>query len=149
MGFGDVVQQAIHAATVVPRLSVAATRAGLGSSGAFEVLRITQSALRAAATNGRGVPGRSNAMRHFMWQAVLTARFGVEAAQTIAAAQETGSPTRRDSGVDRANNAAGQAYGAAHVEQLTVGSPADAMAVLVPVALDMWESDELVWVRPH
>ena len=149
MGFGDVVQQAIHAATVVPRLSAAATRAGLGPAGAVEVLRISQSALQAAAAHGRGVPGRSNALRHFMWQAVLTARFGAEAAQSIADAQETGSPTRRDSEVDQHNNAAGQAYGAAHADELTAGSPADAMAVLVPVGLEMWESDELVWVRPH
>lgn len=149
MGFGDVVQQAIHAATVVPRLSAAATRAGIGPAGAVEVLRISQAALQAAAAHGRGVPGRSNAMRHFMWQAVLTARFGVEAAQSIALAQETGSPARRDSGVDQHNNAVGQAYGTAHVAELTAGSPADAMAVLVPVALEMWESDELVWVKPH
>ncbi|RYC12969.1 DUF6973 domain-containing protein [Nocardioides zhouii] len=149
MGFGDVVQRAIHKATVVPRLSAAATRAGLGPAGTVEVLRISQTALQAAATHGSGVPGRSNALRHFMWQAVLTARFGVEAAQSIAVAQEAGSPTRKDSGVDQHNNAAGQAYGAAHVGELTAGSPADAMAVLVPVALEMWESDELVWVRPH
>lgn len=149
MGFGAVVQQAIHAATVVPRLSVAATRAGLGPAGALEVLRISQAALRASAAHGRGVPGRSNAMRHFMWQAVLTARFGVDAAQSIAVAQEAGSPSRRDSGVDQLNNAAGQAYGAAHVDELTAGSASDAMAVLVPVALEMWESDELVWIKPH
>jgi hypothetical protein len=149
MGFGDVVQQAVHAATVVPRLSAAATRAGLGPGGAVEVLRISQAALRAAAAHGRGVPGRSNALRHFMWQAALTARFGVEAAQSIAVAQETGSPTRRDSAVDQHNNAVGQAYGAAHVDELTAGSPSDAVAVLVPVALEMWESDELVWVKPH
>ena len=31
---------------------------------------------------------------------------------------------------------------------LTAGSPADAMAVLVPVALEKWESDELVWIKP-
>jgi hypothetical protein len=149
MGFGDVVQQAIHAATVVPRLSAAATRAGLGPAGALEVLRVSQAALQASAAHGRGVPGRSNAMRHFMWQAVLTARFGVEAAQSIAVAQEAGSTARRDSRVDQHNNAAGQAYGAAHVEELTAGSASDAMAVLVPIAFEMWESDELVWVEPH
>ena len=149
MGFGDVVQQAIHAATVVPRLSAAAMKAGLGPGGAVEVLRISQAALRVAAAHGTGVPGRSNAMRHFMWQAVLTARFGVEAAQSIALAQEVGTPTRRDSRVDQHNNAAGQAYGTAHVDELTAGSTSDAMAALVPVALEKWESDELVWVRPH
>ena len=146
MGF---VAQAIHSATAVPRLYAAATRAGLGPSGAVEVLRISQAALAAAAKHGRGVPGRANAMRHFMWQAVLTARFGVEAARTIAGAQEVGTPNRRDSGVDENNNVAGRTYGAAHAETLTAGSPSEAMTSLVPVALAMWESDELVWVRPH
>ena len=149
MGFGDVVQQAVHAGTGVPRLYVAATRAGLGPSGAFEVLRISQAALRVAATHGRGVPGRSNAMRHFMWQATLTARFGVEAARSIAAAQEAGAPARRDSRVDEQNNAAGQAYGAEHASDLAGLTPSEAMASLAPVALGMWETGELVWVMPR
>ena len=140
---------AIHSATAVPRLYAAALKAGLGPSAGFEVLQVSQAALQAAATHGRGVPGRTNAMRHFMWQAVLTARFGVDAARTIAAAQEAGSPNRGDSRVDEHNNAAGQAYGAAHVEDLKAGAASAAMAVLVPVALEKWESDELVWIKPH
>jgi hypothetical protein len=146
MGFGDVVQQAIHAGSGVPRLYAAATRAGLGPSGAFEVLRISQAALQAAATHGRGVPGRTNAMRHFMWQATLTARFGVDAARVLAAAQEAGTPNRRDSRADEHNNAAGQAYGSEHTEELAGLTPSEAMTSLVPVALAMWESGELVWV---
>ncbi|RYB96160.1 hypothetical protein EUA06_00815 [Nocardioides glacieisoli] len=150
MGFpGTSVASAIHSATVVPRLYAAALKAGLGPSGAFEVLQVSQAALQAAAANGRGVPGRSNAMRHFMWQAVLTARFGADVAQAIAAAQEAGTPSHRDSSVDQRNNAVGQAYGAEHVDDLTAGSASAAMTVLVPVALEKWESDELVWVRPH
>ncbi len=149
MGFGDVVQQAIHAGTGVPRLYAAALKAGLGPTGAVEVLRISQAALAAAAKHGRGVPGRTNAMRHFMWQAVLTARFGVDAARTIAAAQEVGSPNRRDSGVDAHNNSVGQDYGAANASELAAGSPTDAMTALVPVALAKWEADELVWIRPR
>ncbi|GAB3036729.1 hypothetical protein GCM10011376_39910 [Nocardioides flavus (ex Wang et al. 2016)] len=149
MGFGDVVQQAIHAGTGVPRLYAAATRAGLGPSGALEVLRISQAALTAAAAHGRGVPGRTNAMRHFMWQATLTARFGLDAARAMAAAQEAGSPNRRDSRVDEHNNAAGQAYGSEHATDLAGLSPSEAMTSLVPVALAMWESGELVWVRPR
>lgn len=140
---------AIHSATAVPRLYAAALSAGLGPSGGLEVLRISQAALRAAATHGRGVPGRANAMRHFMWQAVLTARFGGDAARTIADAQEAGTPSRRDSSVDQHNNAAGRAYGADHVGDLTAGSASAAMSVLVPVALEKWASDELVWVKPH
>ena len=149
MGFGDVVQQAIHAGTGVPRLYAAATRAGLGPSGAFEVLRVSQAALQAAATHGRGVTGRTNAMRHFMWQATLTARFGVDVARSIAAAQEAGTPSRRDSRADEHNNAAGQAYGTEHAEDLAGLTPSEAMSSLVPVALGMWESGELVWVRPR
>jgi hypothetical protein len=140
---------AIHAATGVPRLYAAALKAGLGPSGGLEVLRISQAALRSAAAHGRGVPGRSNAMRHFMWQAALTARFGVDAARTIAAGQESGSPHRRDSQVDEHNNAVGQAYGAQHADDLATGSASAVMTALVPVALEKWESDELVWVKPH
>ena len=149
MGFGDVVQQAIHAGSGVPRLYAAATRAGLGPSGAFEVLRISRAALQAAATHGRGVPGRTNAMRHFMWQAALTARFGLEAARELAAAQEAGTPNRRDSSVDEHNHATGQAYGAEHASELAGLSPSEAMTSLVPLALAMWESGELVWVSPR
>ena len=149
MGLGDVLGQAIHSATGVPRLYVAALNAGLGPGGAAQVLRISQAALQAAAVHGRGVPGRTNAMRHFMWQALLTARFGVEAARTIATAQEAGTLNRRDSRVDEHNNEVGRAYGTAHAGDLTAGSTSDALALLVPVALEKWESDELIWVKPH
>ena len=149
MGFGDVVQQAIHAGTGVPRLYAAAIGAGLGPAGAVEVLRISQAALSAAASHGRGVPGRSNALRHFMWQAALTARFGVESARAIASAQEAGSPRRRDSRIDEHNNAAGRAYGSEHADELASLSPSEAMTSLVPVALAMWEAGDLVWVSPR
>ncbi|MDR7253464.1 hypothetical protein J2X46_002454 [Nocardioides sp. BE266] len=146
MGFLD---QAIHAATGVPRLYTAALKAGVGPAGAFEVLRISQSALTTAAAQGRGVPGRTNAMRHFMWQALLTARFGRPVAASIARAQEQGSPDGRDSRVDQHNNAVGQDHGEAHAEELKTLSIADALTMLVPVALEKWESDELIWVKPH
>ena len=72
-----------------------------------------------------------------------------DAARTIAAAQEAGTPSHRDSRVDEHNNAVGQAYGAEHAADLSTGSATAAMSALVPVALEKWESDELVWVRPH
>ena len=147
MGFGDVLGQAIHSSSAVPRLYVAARKAGLGTSDTFEALRISRDAMTSAAQHGRGVPGRANAMRHFMWQAVLTARFGLDAARTIAAAQEAGTPSRKDSRVDAHNNEVGQAYGAEHAADLRPLTPGEAMASLVPVALAKWESDELVWVR--
>lgn len=146
MGFLD---QAIHAATGVPRLYAAGLKAGLGPAGAFEVLRISEAALRAAAAQGHGVPGRTNAMRHFMWQALLTARFGRPAAATIARAQEQGTPAVRDSRTDEHNNGVGQQHGEEHAAELKGLSTADAMALLVPVALEKWESDELIWIKPH
>ena len=141
--------QAIHAATGVPRLYTAGLKAGLGPAGAFEVLRISEAALRAAAAQGRGVPGRTNAMRHFMWQALLTARFGRPVAATIARTQEQGTPSARDSRVDEHNNGVGQQHGQEHAAELKVLSTTDAMALLVPVALEKWEADELIWIRPH
>jgi len=149
MGFGDLVSRAAHTATVVPRLYAAALRTGIGPVGAAEVLRISEAALRTASSHGRGEPGRINALRHFMWQAVLTARFGIAVAGPIATAQEDGSPAHLDSRVDAHNNAVGQEYGAAHASDLQVGSPSEVMERLVPVALEKWEADELVWVRPH
>ena len=149
MALADLLGQALHHATVVPRLYTAALQAGLGPSGAMQVLLVSQAALQAASAHGRGAPGRVNAMRHFMWQAVLTARFGLDVARTLAAAQEAGTPHQRDSSVDATNNAAGQAYGLAHVSDLTAGSPSDACALLVPVALEKWDADELIWVRPR
>ena len=66
---------------------------------------------------------------------------------TIAAAQEAGTPSRKDSRVDAHNNEVGQAYGTEHAADLRPLTPGEAMASLVPVALAKWESDELVWVR--
>ena len=149
MGLGDLLDQAIHSSTVVPRLSAAAIKAGLGPSGVFEVLRVSEAALRIAAAHGRGVPGRTNALRHFMWQAVLSARYGVDAARTIADAQEAGTPSRKDSSVDQHNNAVGQDYGASHASELQAGSASEVLTLLVPVALEKWESDELIWVKPR
>ena len=149
MALGDLFDQALHSATVVPRLSAAALKSGLGPAGTVEVLRISEAALRTAAGEGRGVPGRTNALRHFMWQAVLTARFGLDVASTLAAAQEAGTPNSKDSTVDEHNNVAGQTYGAAHADELKVGSPSEVTTMLMPVALAKWEADELIWIRPH
>lgn len=148
MALGDLVRQAVHSASGVPRLASAAARAGVGPAGVVQVLRISEASLRSAAAHGSGTPGRANALRHFMWQALLTARFGQHIAHSVAQAQETGTPNRRDSQVDHHNNAVGQEYGAAHPE-LRIGSIGDALSLLVPVGLAKWEAGELVWVRPQ
>ena len=149
MAIGDLVRQALHAAAGPQRLYVAALRAGAGPAGGVEVLRISEAAVRAATTHGAGVPGRTNAVRHFIWQALLTARLGRQVAQAVAAAQETGSQRLKDSQVDEHNNVVGQEHGAAHAADLREGSVTAAVERLVPVALAKWDSGELVWVRPR
>ena len=146
MDMGDLVRQATHTATVVPRLWSAALRGGSGARGAVEVLRISEAALRTAAAQAGGVPGRTNAVRHFLWQAVLTARLGRETAAEVALSQETGTTRYSDSLVDHHNNVVGQTYGAAHAAELREGSVSAAVESLVPVALEKWDAGELVWV---
>ena len=148
MGVSNAFERVVHAATTVPRLYSAAIAAGVGPAGAVQVLRISEAALRTSTARGSGVPGRTNALRHFIWQAMLTSRFDRSVAASIARAQERGSPTRRDSHVDDHNNAIGQDHG----EQdptLASGSITAAVDRLAAVGLAKWEADELTWVRPH
>jgi len=139
---------AIHAATGVPRIFAAALRAGADPVGAGQVVLISGGATTVATRRGRGVPGRQNAVRHFIWQALITARHGVTVAQAVAEAQESGTPNAADSRVDRHNNAVGQEYGAAHLDALATGSVSEALESLAGVALEKWAVDELIWVSP-
>jgi hypothetical protein len=148
MGVSETITQVVHAATTAPRLCSAALKAGVGPAGAVQVLRISEGALRTSAARGSGVPGRTNALRHFMWQALLTARFDRSVAASIARSQERGTPNEHDSRVDHHNNAAGQAYGEAN-PGLASGPLSDALESLADVGLEKWESDELIWVKEH
>ena len=148
MGVSKPFARVLHAATTVPRLYAAALAAGVGPAGAVEVLRISEASLRTSTARGRGVPGRINALRHFIWQAMLTARFDRSVAASIAQAQERGTPTVRDSRVDDHNNGIGQDYGEEH-PTLATEAIASAAERLAAVGLDKWESDELIWVRPR
>lgn len=146
MAIGDLLRQAVQSSTGPARLYAAALRAGAGPAGGVEVLRISEAAVRTAAAHAGGVPGRTNAVRHFLWQAVLTARLGRATAAAVALSQETDTTRPADSLVDHHNNAVGQAYGEAHAEELRAVSVSEAVEGLVPVALEKWDSGELVWV---
>jgi hypothetical protein len=137
---------AINAATGVPRLFGAALRAGAGPAGAAQVIAMSGGATSVATRRARGVPGRQNAVRHFAWQALLTARLGLELARAVAEAQETGTPNATDSRVDRHNNALGQEYGVAHAAELSALPISDALERLAEVGLQKWAAGELVWV---
>jgi len=139
----------LHAATGVPRLFAAAMRAGAGPVGSAQVVAISGAATSVAARRARGEPGRQNAVRHFVWQALVTARHGGAVARAVAEAQETGTSNPADSRVDRHNNTVGQEYGAAHADALGIGSVSKALEGLAGVALAKWESGELIWVRPR
>jgi hypothetical protein len=137
---------AINAATNVPRLFGAALRAGAGPAGAAEVIAISGGATSIATRRARGVPGRQNAVRHFTWQALITARLGPDLARAVAEAQETGTPNAADSRIDRHNNAVGQEYGAAHAAELSALPMSEALEHLAEVGLEKWAAGDLLRV---
>jgi len=138
---------ALHAALGVPGLYRAARRAGAGPRDAIDVLLCSAWVLFVVAPRAAGAHGRQNAVRHFVWQAALTARHGEGVARSVADAQEEGSVQPLDSAADRRNNAVGQAYGAAHARELA-GVPLRAeLDELLAVGLTKWQAGELSAVR--
>jgi hypothetical protein len=139
-------RSAIHAASGVPRIFTAAVRAGASPATAAQVVTISAAATTVATRRGRGAPGRQNAMRNFVWQALVTARHGVVLSRAIASAQEVGTPDPRDSEVDQHNNTVGQEYGGAHGVDLAGLSLREASERLAGVALEKWANGELAGV---
>ena len=141
--FGTAVATARNASVGAPRLYRAARQAGASRTEALDVLAASAGALLLAARQGSGRPGRQNAVRHFTWQAVLTARHGVQVATAVADAQERGSTRLRDTAVDQRNNAAGQAWGHAHAQELASGSLRSALDTASSAAMTKWAAGEL------
>lgn len=70
------------------------------------------------------LPWKQNAIRHFMWQALLTAKYGTRVALRMAAAHEQGNnPHDLDTRVDRMNNPIGRAFGRRHRSAVSQISP--------------------------
>ena len=134
---------AVHALAGTPRLFAAAHRAGAGLRGSVRVLVTSAEVLFLVAPRAAGVPGRQNAVRHFVWQAALTARHGSAVATAVGEAQERGSTRSRDSAADRHNNAVGRRHGAAHAEELARLPSRAALDSLLGAALAAWEAGEL------
>lgn len=126
-----------------PRLWQAARGAGAGPAAATEVVMDSALAFSSAVTGSPTQWRRQNAVRHFVWQALLTARHGEAVAAAVGEAQEQGSADARDSEVDRANNELGRAYGSAHAAELTRLGRRDAVTRLAGVAAEKWASREL------
>ena len=137
------VRAALHAASGVPALFRAARRAGAGYRGATDVLVCSAIVLLVVAPRAAGVSGRQNAVRHFVWQALLSARHGEGVARGVADAQERGSVQLRDSAADRRNNAVGQAYGTMHARDLAGLPLRVVLHELFEVGLAKWQAGEL------
>jgi hypothetical protein len=126
-----------------PRLYRAARQSGASGRESVAVVAASAGALLTAASRSPGRPARQNAVRHFAWQAVLTARHGRTVASAAADAQERGSVRLRDTAVDQRNNAAGQAWGHAHERELTAGTLRSALDLACAAAVEKWEAGEL------
>jgi hypothetical protein len=134
---------ALHAIAGAPRLYAAARRAGAGRTEAARVLATSAVVLLVVAPRAAGVPGRQNAVRHFVWQALLTVRSGEAVAGAVAAAQEHDSAQPEDSAVDAQNNLVAQEYGVAHSGELATMSDRAAFRELLRVGLAKWDAGEL------
>jgi hypothetical protein len=137
------VRAAAHSLVGAPRLIRAAYGAGAGGVGSVRVLLTSAVVLFLVAPRAAGVPGRQNAVRHFVWQGVLTARHGLTVAEAVAEAQERGSTQPVDSATDRHNNAVGQRYGAAHAAALSEVSLRVALGDLLQAGLAAWAAGQL------
>lgn len=139
----SLLRAALHAAGGAPRLFRAARSAGAGPVESIRLLATSALVLFVVAPRAAGVPGRQNAVRHFVWQAVLTARHGEQVAHAVAEAQEHGSVRGVDSAIDRRNNESGRAYGLAHADRLSAASEPAALRTLLHVGLSRWDAGEL------
>lgn len=139
----NLLRAALHAAGGAPRLFRAARSAGAGSVESIRLLATSAVVLFGVAPRAAGIPGRQNAVRHFVWQAVVTARHGEQVAHAVAEAQEHGSVREVDSAIDRRNNEAGRAWGLAHADQLSAVSVPAALRELLRVGLSRWDGGEL------
>ncbi|MGO4258383.1 DUF6973 domain-containing protein [Marmoricola sp. RAF53] len=138
-----------HAGRGAPRLYRAARAAGASRFDAARMLAWSGVVLLVVSPRAAGVAGRQNAVRHFVWQAMVTARYGAEVARRVADAQESGTPDATDSAVDVRNNAVARSYGSAHADELGSLSTFALLRHLLAAALSRWEAGELAAEHPR
>ena len=127
----------------IPGVDGAARDAGLGRRDALRVLEASAYALVLAR---RRYPRRrqaENAVRHFVWQAWLSATYGREVAEAVGLAHERLSSDAGDSAVDRENNRIGQEYGAAHAAEIRATAMRPAQSALADQAGRLWDEGQL------
>ena len=131
------------ALTGAPSLYRAARDAGADRATALRVLGDSALVLVRAARHSPRSWREQNAVRHFTWQAWLTARHGLRLARAVATAQERGREALADSRVDRSNNASGQEYGETHADELVALGRRSAVSRLLAEATRRFRSGEL------
>ena len=134
---------AVRLLSGVPLLYRAARAAGADRTTAVRVLGDSALVLVRAARHSPRDLREQNAVRHFTWQAWLTARHGLTLARAVATAQERGREALADSGVDRLNNASGQEYGLAHAHHLAALGRRAAVTHLLAEATRRFRSGDL------
>jgi len=131
----------------VPGVYRAARAAGLGHLDACRVVAGSGHALVAARRRYPHQWRAENAVRHFVWQAWLTASYGRDVAAAVGSAHERLAPPTAagaaDSEVDQANNRIGQEYGATHAQRLRALGMRDAQTRLVRDGVRLWEAGQL------
>ena len=128
----------------VPGIYQACRQAGLGRRDAVRVLRASAYALALARKRYPRRWRAENAVRHFVWQAWLTATYRRPVAEAIGRAHERMSRDRVDTSVDRGNNVLGQAYGEAHAEEIRSRAMRPALSELADEAGRMWDAGQLL-----
>ncbi len=131
----------------VPGVYDAARAAGLGRR---EAVRVVEASAYALLLSRRRYPRRwraENAVRHFIWQAWLTATHGRDVAEAIGRAHERiaarSAAGRADSLVDRENNRIGQEYGEAHAAAVRAEAMRPALSALADEAGRLWDAGQL------
>lgn len=139
----------LQSASTAPSIYRAARGAGASHRQAWEIMATSAAALETAARIDDPAPGEINAVRHFIWSAYMTANFGEQIAGAVTNAHEVGAVEKADSRVDQKNNATARAYASAHRDEIKAWSVVEAMSKLTDIGRDLWQRDELVWVKPH
>ncbi len=131
----------------VPRLYHTAREAGLSRREALQAVAGSGHALALARWRHGRRHRLENAVRHFVWQAWLTATYGRPVAGALGAAHEglasTSMAGRADSAVDAANNLIGQTYGERHARRLRALGMLAAQRTLATEAEQLWAAGQL------
>ncbi len=128
------------AVSAVPGVYGAARDAGLGRREAVRVLEASAYALVLARRRYPKHWRAENAVRHFVWQAWLTATYGRDVAEAVGRAHERLSSSAVDSAVDGENNLIGQEYGAAHAAEIRADAMRPAQSALADEAGRLWDA---------